>query len=274
MAPPPSLRPPSASSSGVAGRSRPLRGRVAHRVPHDRRRPGRELLVGARGRPAGRGGSTAGPWPARRRGRSGSPPSSARDPVPQDTVAFVGGRGRPRSGRVSTAWRHQGATSFRQAVLVRAGRARPGRPRRPTASAEPHRLEQRERAAPAVQRIGAGVGVPHDVEVEHAGRAVVVGEAADPVEQPTHRPHPADRLEVELAEPLVRARQQAGRRGRTGPGPTGPAAAPCRPSAPPGSPTASPPSPGTMRNFRNSRSPPALGAGGAAMPRRASGTSG
>ena len=134
-----------------------------------------------------------------------------------------------------------------------------------SASASEQRLHERERAAPAVERVGAGVRVA-DRRGSRAptGSPVGVGEAADAVEQPAHRPDAADRLERAVAEELVRARAAAGTPARSRRD---------RMSAARSSPSSGriasviesvSPSPGTPRYFTKPRSPPSFGSSASA----------
>ena len=120
-------------------------------------------------------------------------------------------------------------------------------------------LDHRQRAAAAVERVRAGVGVADGVEAEDQRGAVVVDEAPESVEEAAHRTDPAEGLQ----------RTRLGRTGR------GRAAADRPRSKPSGSLSAVrrsrssgsmarvidsvSPSPGTPMNFTKRRSPPSLG---------------
>ncbi len=85
------------------------------------------------------------------------------------------------------------------------------------------RLDHRQRAAPAVEGVRAGVGVADRVDADRERAPAVVDEAAEAVDQPAHRPDTAERLERAVGEEPVGAGQQpAGqvepvRRGQGGP---------------------------------------------------------
>ena len=64
-------------------------------------------------------------------------------------------------------------------------------------------LHHRQRAPAPVERVRAGVCVADGVEPEHRRSAVDVDEAADPVDEPTHRSNRTPRLEHVGREELV-----------------------------------------------------------------------
>ena len=122
-------------------------------------------------------------------------------------------RGRRRAGPSAPPTR----TTVRPRARCRPRRPPPGRRGRPGAR---RRRRRGGRPAPrpseqpaSVERVGRRVGVAEGVEAEDERLSLVVREAADPVEQASHRPHRPDRLEVRRvgAEEQVGTRQEVAR---------------------------------------------------------------